>query len=431
LPFGQSNANASLEGFKEISAHVQLAKSWRSPHSGPPSTPEIRGGDSRTERMRRLTKIMRCSLAVLFFCGPALAQKSDQGTGSGADLTMLNIEDLMNVKVTSVSKREQKLSRTAAAIFVITQEDIRRSSATNIPDLLRMVPGMDVGEINGSTWAISARGFNAQFSNKLLVLIDGRIVYAPYFAGVYWDTLDLPLEDIDRIEVIRGPGGTIWGANAVNGVISIFTKKASETPGGMLEAGGGNIDAGFGTAQYGGKAGTATHYRIFTKYFNQNQMSNLSGQNGDDGWHMLRGGFRADSTLSSKDTLTVEGDLYTAREGELGFVLPSITSPSYVPVSEEINLGGGFIQSTWNHSFSDRSDSSLQISFVPYRRGDLQEPEKRKSLYLDFQHHLAWGRRQDIVWGLGYSYTTDHIVGSLTVSFNPPNKVLQTFNSFI
>ncbi len=343
----------------------------------------------------------------------------------------MNIEDLMNIQVTSVSKKEQKLSRTAAAIFVITQEDIRRSSATNIPDLLRMVPGMDVGQINGSTWAISSRGFNAQFSNKLLVLIDGRIVYTPYFGGVYWDTLDVPLEDIDRIEVIRGPGGTIWGANAVNGVISIFTKKASDTRGGLVEAGGGNIDAGFGTAQYGGKAGKATDFRIYTKYSNQNQMLDLNGQNGGDGWHMLRGGFRSDSVLSSKDTLTVEGDLYTAREGELGFVLPSIVSPLYVPTGEEINLSGGFIQSTWNHSFSERSDSSLQVSFTPYRRGDPQEPEKRKTLYLDFQHHFAWGQRQDIVWGLGYSYTTDDIIGGLTVSFNPASKVLQTVNSFV
>ena len=229
-----------------------------------------------------------------------------------------------------MSKKEQKLSRTAAAIFVITQEDIRRSSATNIPELLQMVPGMDVAQINGSTWAISARGFNAQFSNKLLVMIDGRIVYTPYFAGIYWDTLDVPLEDIDRIEVIRGPGGTIWGANAVNGVISIFTKKASDTHGGLLEAEGGIVDAEFGTAQYGGQAGQATYYRVYAKYSNQDQMLDLNGQNGADGWHMLRGGFRTDSVLSSKDTLTVEGDIYTAREGLATFFLPSHLRLTYL-----------------------------------------------------------------------------------------------------
>jgi iron complex outermembrane receptor protein len=197
---------------------------------------------------------MSASLTLLLFCAPLLAQKSDHGTGSGVDLTTLNIEDLMNVKVTSASKKEQKLSRTAAAIFVITQEDIRRSGATSIPDVLRMVPGMNVAQINGSTWAISARGFNQQFSNKLLVMIDGRVVYTSTFAGVFWDTvLDFPLEDIARIEVIRGPGGTVWGANAVDGVINILTKKSSETRGGMVVAEGGNIDQESGMVQYGGE----------------------------------------------------------------------------------------------------------------------------------------------------------------------------------
>ncbi len=194
---------------------------------------------------------MSSSLALLLLCAPVLAQKSEQGTGSGVDLTTMNIEDLMNVKVTSVSKKEQKLSRTAAAIFVITPEDIRRSGATSIPDVLRMVPGINVAQINGSTWTISARGFNQQFSNKLLVMIDGRVVYTSLFAGVFWDNiLDFPLEDIARIEVIRGPGGTIWGANAVDGVINIFTKNASETRGGLVVAEGGNIDQESGMVQY-------------------------------------------------------------------------------------------------------------------------------------------------------------------------------------
>src|SRR2546428_6945625 len=155
------------------------------------------------------------------------------------DLQSTSIENLMNVEVTSVSKKEQKLSQVAAAIFVITQEDIRRSGALNIPDLLRMVPGLDVAQINANTWAISARGFNLQFANKLLVLIDGRALYTPLFGGVYWDTLDVPLEDIERIEVIRGPGGTVWGANAVNGVINVITKTAADTQGGLVTGGGG------------------------------------------------------------------------------------------------------------------------------------------------------------------------------------------------
>jgi iron complex outermembrane recepter protein len=216
--------------------------------------------------MRSRSKIIRFFLAFLFSCAPVSAQKSGQGTGTGVDLTTLNIEDLMNVKVTSASKKEQKLSRTAAAIFVITQEDIRRSGATSIPDVLRMVPGINVAQINGSTWAISARGFNQQFSNKLLVMIDGRVVYTSTFAGVFWDTvLDFPLEDITRIEVIRGPGGTVWGANAVDGVINILTKKSSETRGGMVVAEGGNIDQESGMVQYGGEVKPGTDYRVYAK----------------------------------------------------------------------------------------------------------------------------------------------------------------------
>jgi iron complex outermembrane recepter protein len=341
------------------------------------------------------------------------------------------MEDLMNVRVTSVSKTEQKLSRTAAAVFVITPEDIRRSGAISIPDVLRMVPGMDVAQINGSTWAISARGFNQQFSNKLLVMIDGRVVYTSTFAGVLWDNIsDFPLEDIARIEVIRGPGGTVWGANAVDGVINIVTKKASETLGGMVVAEGGNIDQEGGVLQYGGELKEGTDYRVYAKYFNRTNLLDLNGQNGEDGWHQLRGGFRMDSTLSSRDSLMVEGDIATGREGELGFVLPSITSPGYVAESEQIDIANGFLESVWNHVYSARSDASVQVSFDRDKRDDPQNPETRNTLDLDFQHHIALGRRQDIVWGLGYRFTTDLLLGSLTVFENPARSTHQIFDGF-
>lgn len=207
------------------------------------------------------------------------------------------------------------MSEVAAAIFVITQEDIHRSGAANIPDLLRMVPGLDVAQINSNTWAISARGFNLQFANKLFVLIDGRAVYTWLFGGVNWDTEDVPLEDIERIEVIRGPGGTVWGANAVNGVINIITKKAADTPGMLVTGGGGTQAQEFGTLQYGGKITESTNYRIFTNYRNNNHLPDLNGQSAEDGWHLLHGGFRADTKLSQKDSLTAQGDVYTGSEG--------------------------------------------------------------------------------------------------------------------
>ena len=259
------------------------------------------------------------------------------------------------------------MSQVAAAIFVITQQDIGRSGATNIPDLLRMVPGLDVAQINSNTWAISARGFNLQFENKLLVLIDGRAVYTPNFGGVYWDTQDVPLEDIDRIEVIRGPGGTVWGENAVNGVINVITKKAADTQGGLLTGGGGTLEQGFGTMQYGGKIKGDTSYRIFTKYENEDHLPDLNGQNAQDGWHLLHGGFRSDTNWSKHDSLTIQGDLYEGSEGAT-IVHSIISPPENVEVQRLANLSGGNVVARWNHTFSSRSDTTLQFYFDRYRR---------------------------------------------------------------
>lgn len=395
------------------------------------------GGPSvspQTAASQKIVSFLAIALVALALAGAARPQsppQTVQNPDRPADLSSKSLEDLMNTEVTSVSKKEQKLSQVAAAIFVISAEDIRRSGATNIPDLLRMVPGANVGEINGSTWAVSARGFNQQFSNKLLVMIDRRIVYTATFAGVFWDTLDLPLEDIERIEVIRGPGGAVWGANAVNGVISIFTKKASETRGGLVKAGGGNVQQGFGLAQYGGALGKNTDYRVYTKYFNQDHLLDPTGRSGADGWHALRTGFRIDSARSPTDSFMLEGDLSVGREGELGFVLPSVTSPGLVPVTEQIDIADGNLVSVWDHSFSERSNTSLQISFDRHLRDDPQNPERRDTWDIDFQHHIAWGDHQDIVWGLGYRITPDRIDGSLTVAMNPVSRDLQVFSAFV
>jgi iron complex outermembrane receptor protein len=349
---------------------------------------------------------------------------------SSIDLTSQSIEDLMNIQVTSVSKQQQKMSLVPAAVFVITQQDIRSSGATNIPDLLRMVPGLDVAQINANTWAISARGFNLQFANKLLVLIDGRAVYNPLFGGVNWDTQDLPLEDIDRIEVIRGPGGTVWGANAMNGVISIFTKSAADTHGGLVVAGGGNTAQGFGTAQYGDTVGGSTNYRVFVKYLNNDHFPDLNGQNGDDGWHLLHGGFRVDSRLSTKDSLTTQGDLYTGSEGGV-IVHSSFDPPSNVNVDRLFELSGGNILSRWHHAFSDRSDTTLQFYFDRYSRSGPSADEVRNTFDLDFQHHFVWRSRQDLLWGIGFRHTGDQTVGTIDGTFLPPDAAGNLFSSFI
>jgi iron complex outermembrane receptor protein len=317
----------------------------------------------RIEFLSCITSRALAQIALVGFLAlPAWPQQAS------ADLTTKSLEDLMNVEVTSVSKDEQKLSRTASAIFVITAEDISRSGATNIPDLLRMVPGMNVAQINANTWAISVRGFNGEFSNKLLVLVDGGTVYTPTFGGVYWDVLDIPLDDIERIEVIRGPGGTIWGANAVNGVVNIITKKAADTRGALLVAGGGSLDQGFGTAQYGSSLGHDTNYRVYAKYFNQAELPGLAGQIGGDGWHLLSGGFRLDSALSPNDTLSIQGNLYRGDERSPTQILTSLTSSTLQNVDPTVNLSGDVFQLDWNHVFSARSQTNLQVSYDDYKR---------------------------------------------------------------
>jgi iron complex outermembrane recepter protein len=346
------------------------------------------------------------------------------------DLSDKSLEDLMNIEVTSVSKKEQTLSQVASAIFIITQDNIRHSGATNIPDLLRMVPGLDVAQINGSTWAISSRGLNSQFANKLLVLIDGRTVYTPLFAGVYWDVQDVPLEDIERIEVIRGPGATVWGANAVNGVINIITKSSKETQGSLLTGGGGTHESGFGLAQYGGKFNQAASYRFFVKGFDRSSFPSFSGQDGHDGSDLFHAGFRVDSPLSKQDSLIVQGDLYKGSEGEIDNT-PALTPPFASMLDVRTSVSGENILGRWNHSFSPHSDMTLQVYFDQAERNSVLETETVDTTDIDFQHHFERGSRQDFVWGVGYRHFSYAATGGLQVSFNPVSEGHQLFSTFV
>lgn len=356
---------------------------------------------------------------------PASAQ---QKPGDFADRSL---EDLMNVEVTSVSKKEQKMSQVAAAIFVITGEDIRRSGATNIPDLLRMVPGMDVGQINSNTWAVSARGFNHELADKLLVLIDGRAVYTAMFGGVNWDTQDVPLEDIERIEVIRGPGGTIWGANAVNGVINIITKKAGDTPGGLITGGGGTAERGFGTAQYGGALGNNFNYRVFAKDLNRGSTPDVSeGDSSHDTWYLLHGGFRIDGNLSPADSVTVQGDIYNGNEGAQ-LVHTTLDPPGNENVLRRAELHGGNVLGRWDHVFANGSDATLQVYFDRTARYGPESNGILNTVDFDFQHHLASIGRHDLIWGLGYRHVTDATQGTIDLAFLPATQTLHAINSFV
>lgn len=259
----------------------------------------------------------------------------------GERLTELSLEELGNMKVTSVSKEPEQVWKTPAAVYVITQDEIRRFGATCIPEALRPAQGVEVVRVDSDHWAIGIREFGAVLANKLLVLIDGRSVYTPLFGEVYWQVQNIPLEDIQRIEVIRGPGGTIWGANAVDGVINIITKSSKDTHGAMASAGGGNVDEGTCDFRYGGGNGKGLDYRIYGMGFVRGHEFHSDGRNFDD-WRMGQGGFRGDWTNNRRDSVTLQGDLYDEGAGE------ATTFALYSPPSQVEAYGQGkFSGATW------------------------------------------------------------------------------------
>jgi iron complex outermembrane receptor protein len=253
---------------------------------------------------------------------------ADAGSASINSLADLSLEDLVNLKVTSVSKKEEKLNDAAAAIFVLSNDDLRRSGATTVADALRLVPGLQVAAIDSANWAISARGFNSQYANKLLVMIDGRTVYSPLFSGVYWDAQQVFLDDVDRIEVIRGPGATVWGANAVNGVINILSKSARDTQGGLIYGGGGSVHLALGGSRYGGKISEDTYYRVYGSYQLNDDFQHANGRPANDSWDLGKGGFRIDHYTHNDGQLTWQGDGYAGNLADRTGDLPDPTTPA-------------------------------------------------------------------------------------------------------
>ena len=366
--------------------------------------------------------------ALLLFSNAAWASAGNIDTHT-PDLMHLSLEELMNVEVTSVSKRAEKLSEAPAAISVTTAEELRRSGVTSIPEGLRLVPGLEVARVDAHNWAISGRGFNDLFANKLLVLMDGRSVYTPLFSGVYWDVQDTLLEDIDRIEVIRGPGSTLWGANAVNGVINIITRPARDTQGLLLTGGGGTEEQGFGGLRYGGSMGPNAYYRVYARYFNRDDQVLPDGSDSNDRWNMERAGFRIDWDASTDNHLTLQGDLYSGRLDQTYF-LP-IPNPPFAQTNQgHLNVNGGNVLGRWSHSFSAGSDLKLQLYYDRTVRDGPVLNEDRDTFDIDLQHHFLLGERQDVVWGAGYRVSSDEIDDTYTVTFNPDQRAIQLFSFF-
>lgn len=336
---------------------------------------------------------------------------------SPEQLKKLSLEDLMQLDVTSVSKRPEPFKTAPAAIQVITGDDIRRSGVSSLPEALRLADNLQVAQKNSHDWAVSARGFNTALANKMLVLIDGRTVYTPLFAGVFWDQQDYLLEDIDRIEVISGPGGALWGANAVNGVINITTKRAKDTQGFYLEGGGGSQLRDFGGVRYGGTLTSNVFFRVYGKYFDREDQVFSDGSDASDSWNMGRGGFRLDAETFLQDTFTLQGDYYSGHEN--------------VATGGRANVGGGNVLSRWSHTFSDESDMSLQFYYdrthlvdpISAAQNPLQPPglltDDLHTYDLDFQHRFGLSERHHFVWGLDYRFTHEVDQNAPGLAFSP------------
>ncbi len=429
------------------------------------------------------------SLVLLLSANPAAAQKAQllspvvPITGEAAqqpipgkdqpeekkgkeDLFKLDLEKLLQVpvapassgapislqqQVSSVSRQESTVAHSPTAIFVITQDMIRRSGATTIMEALRMVPGLNVARVNSSTWAISSRGFNDLFANKMLVQIDGRTVFNPIFSGVYWDNVDLLLQDVERIEVIRGPGATVWGANAVNGVINITTKSARDTQGSLITGGGGSFDQGMGGFRHGGKLGDDLYYRVWGKWTDTGRGFNSDGL-ARDNWQQGRFGIRFDWLVSERDTFTLQGDMYREAAGVYEVHPtpfpqgpPTLISSYAFPVTENRHFQGADILWRWTHKIDKDSDWRLQIYYDNISLRSTTVGELAVNTFdLDFQHQFPLTARQQIIYGFGYRLNSILFRGSFSGDFQtnavppgfqvagfPPNFDQRIFSAFV
>jgi iron complex outermembrane recepter protein len=344
------------------------------------------------------------------------------------NLTELTPDELMRIEVTSVSKKPETRWRTPAAVSVITRDDIRRSGATTLVEALRLVPGVQVARIDSNKWAVGVRGFASSLTRSVLVMIDGRSVYTPLFAGTYWDMQDVLLEDVERIEVIRGPGGSLWGANAVNGVINVITRSSRETQGAYATVGGGTVERAQIGARYGGAAGERLSYRVYAKAFDRGPGFHPAG--GDfDAWAMGQAGFRADWERGTADSVEVHGDIYSGEAGNRTTVT-TLSAPFMETRDADTRLRGGNIVARWRHLSASGTDWGLRTYYDRTDRRETTFGEGRDTFDIEVQRRRTHGRH-DLVVGGGYRLTSGTVDSVPTVQFVPARRTDQLWSGFV
>ena len=388
--------------------------------------------------MKNNSKPSRSSKPVWAFCvgilfgtlGFAWLTDAVQGEELATDFAEWDLEELLSTKMTLVTRKAETIANAPAAISVLTWEDIRRSGLTTIADVLRMIPGVHTGHINAHTWTVSARGFGGRFANKLLVLVDGRSVYTPFFSGVYWEVQDVSLEEVERIEVIRGPGASLWGTNAMNGVINIVTQKARDSQGTRLTVGGGSEERGFSSLRYGGKLGKGAHYRIYGKFSKRDSFVDAMGKGAADDWDIGSSGFRLDWEPTERDAFSLQGGLY---QGSLAQHLTILArdAPFTALRVDETEVSGGHFMGSWERVFSRQSEWMLRLYYDRSVRREWNLNEARNTWDVDFQHRFGLGLRQEILWGGGSRLSGDDTDSSFLFSLDPANRTIDYLNVFV
>ncbi|MEW6751013.1 MAG: TonB-dependent receptor [Candidatus Latescibacterota bacterium] len=381
-------------------------------------------GSAAAERCcPRVPSVALLLVLLALACDPGLA------ADAVSRLAELSLEELMEVEVILPSRSPERLASATAAITVLTGEELRQLGVRSVPEALRWVPGMQVGRIDANKWEVSARGFSGLFADKLLVLIDGRSVYNPLFSGVFWEVQDVDLADVERIEVVRGPGGTLWGANALNGVINVVTRGAAQTPGLRAEVGTGDRQRVWGAGRYGGRLGREGHFRAYGRYFAQGA-SRGAQEPVEDAWHLGRLGARADWQVSSDEELTLDASVYAGEAGQ-SFLQPTSLSPPYQErLYYDAPLGGGHLLGRWQRGMGRRGDLELH-AYVD--RMDRRDAILRGSIWtadVDFQHRLEPVSGGELAWGLGYRLAADEYRGTFTLSMLPRRRLAHLLSGF-